>query len=58
MKDFDSRVRTICQMLFLLVFLYQVTSAGVGDWTTYTNMNEVKQILLKTESSGVLQLAE
>jgi ligand-binding sensor domain-containing protein len=33
----------------IIVFLFQVSWAGTGDWTTYTNMNEINKVLLKNE---------
>jgi ligand-binding sensor domain-containing protein len=33
----------------ILTFLLQVSWVGTGDWTTYTNMNEIKEVLLQDE---------
>jgi ligand-binding sensor domain-containing protein len=42
-----------CFLFFVFIFPFsifhfpfEVSSAGIGDWTTYTNMNEVQQVLL------------
>lgn len=32
---------------FLFAFLCTVSFAGIGDWTTYTNMNYINEVLLK-----------
>jgi streptogramin lyase len=45
-------LKIIKKSLFLLALpiiaiLFQLSRAGTGDWTTYTNMNEVNQVLLK-----------
>ena len=40
--------RRICLLGSLIfVFLSKVSFAGMGDWTTYTNMNYVNEVLLK-----------
>jgi len=33
--------------LFLLAFLSKMGFAGIGDWTTYTNMNYIHEVLLE-----------
>jgi len=33
----------------ICLFLVSVSSAGTGDWTTYTNMNYVNEVLLKND---------
>ncbi|MFH1335329.1 MAG: two-component regulator propeller domain-containing protein [Candidatus Zixiibacteriota bacterium] len=47
MESLKTRIISICLSGLLLIFLFQIASAGVGDWTTYTNMNSVNQILLQ-----------
>jgi len=47
MEFLKTRIISICLSGLLLMFLFQIASAGVGDWTTYTNMNSVNQILLQ-----------
>lgn len=32
---------------FVFVFLFRVGFAGMGDWTTYTNMNYINEVFLK-----------
>jgi ligand-binding sensor domain-containing protein len=46
-ESLKTRIISICLSGLLLIFLFQISSAGVGDWTTYTNMNSVNQILLQ-----------
>ena len=29
------------------IFLFKIGSAGIGDWTTYTNKNDVQEVILK-----------
>lgn len=31
------------------IFLFKVGSAGIGDWTTYTNKNDIQEVILKDE---------
>jgi len=42
------RSKKICSLVwFLFVFIFKISSAGIGDWTTYTNMNYIHEVLLK-----------
>jgi hypothetical protein len=38
-------IRLLGSLVFL--FLFNAGFAGLGDWTTYTNMNEINDVLLK-----------
>ena len=34
---------------FILTLFLEIGFAGIGDWTTYTNKNEINQVLLEGE---------
>ncbi len=40
-------IKSILFTGFILISLFQVGRSGIGDWTTYTNMNGVSEILLQ-----------
>lgn len=50
MRNPNSLFLKICLVSLFLVFFCKVSYAGVDDWTTYTNMNDVKQVILKGDS--------
>jgi ligand-binding sensor domain-containing protein len=39
--------KKICLVFIFSVFLFKLGSAGIGDWTTYTNKNDVQKVMLK-----------
>lgn len=41
-------IKSILFVGFILISLFQVGRSGIGDWTTYTNMNGVSEILLRS----------
>ncbi len=41
--------RIIHLVLIFSIFLFKLGSAGIGDWTTYTNKDEVQEVVLKDE---------
>jgi ligand-binding sensor domain-containing protein len=47
MTNLRIRSKHIYWGCILFVFLIRVSYAGIGDWTTYTNMNYVNEVLLK-----------
>jgi ligand-binding sensor domain-containing protein len=46
MTNFKMIIKKIC-LLGLFVFLFRVSFARMGDWTTYTNMNYINEVFLK-----------
>jgi ligand-binding sensor domain-containing protein len=39
--------KKICLVFIFSVFLFKLSPAGIGDWTTYTNKNNVQKVMLK-----------
>jgi ligand-binding sensor domain-containing protein len=39
--------KKICLVFIFSIFLFKLGSAGIGDWTTYTNKNDVQKVMLK-----------
>jgi ligand-binding sensor domain-containing protein len=39
--------KKICLVFIFSVFLLRLGFAGIGDWTTYTNKNNIREVLLK-----------
>lgn len=38
--------RKICLVFLFLIFLFRMSSAGIGDWTTYTNKNTIQEVMV------------
>ena len=39
--------KKICLSFIFSIFLFKLGSAGIGDWTTYTNKNDIREVVLK-----------
>ncbi len=44
-----TKFKSICSSWCIFIFLFKVSMAGMGDWTTYTNMNSINEIFLQEE---------
>jgi ligand-binding sensor domain-containing protein len=47
MRSMKIGILPLCLCGLLGMFLSRITSAAVGDWTTYTNMNSINQLLFQ-----------
>jgi ligand-binding sensor domain-containing protein len=41
--------KSLCLVFILPLFLFRLGLAGIGDWTTYTNKNNVQEVILKDD---------
>jgi ligand-binding sensor domain-containing protein len=46
--------KKICLIFIFSIFFFKLGSAGIGDWTTYTNKNYIQKVILK---DGILWCA-
>ncbi len=42
--------KNICLVFIFSIFLFKLGSAEIGDWTTYTNKNDIQEVVLKDEA--------